>query len=60
MLPHKKPRGREALKRVMCFNTIPASLEKEKITDVPGASGEKLRTKYVELSTIIKRIGGKL
>ena len=60
MLPHQKQRGRDMLKKIKCFNNAPEALLKEKITEVPSADASKLKSKYVQLSRVIKRIGGKL
>src|SRR3989344_6447553 len=34
MLPYRKPRGREAYKRVMCYLGIPKKYEKEKLETI--------------------------
>jgi large subunit ribosomal protein L13 len=55
MLPHKKPRGREAFKRVMCWLGVPDQFKNAKIVAVDGASSEKLQnTRYIKLSELME------
>jgi len=59
MLPHKQYKGREALKRIRCYNNIPDKFKNEKINTVPGADVKKLPTlNYVLVEDICKFIGG--
>ncbi|MBT4174698.1 50S ribosomal protein L13 [archaeon] len=53
MLPHKKTRGREALKRVRCYNTIPAELKDIKTITIKEANVSKLISpKYITLKDV--------
>jgi large subunit ribosomal protein L13 len=44
MLPHKKGRGLEAFKRVMCHVGVPGELEAEKMETIEKAKADKLPT----------------
>lgn len=53
MLPYRKPRGREAYKRVMCYLGIPKKYEKEKLETIKQASAQELkRYRYINLNTV--------
>jgi large subunit ribosomal protein L13 len=59
MLPHKKERGLEAFKRVMCHVGIPKEFEGEMET-IKKAKVDKLPTlKYVEVGKICNWLKGK-
>ena len=61
MLPHKKPRGREALSRIKCFRGVPEEFANEKIETIPSANFKKLKTlKYLKVQEICKFLGGKI
>ncbi|MBN2368366.1 50S ribosomal protein L13 [Candidatus Woesearchaeota archaeon] len=61
MLPFKKPRGKEAFKRVMCYVGIPEELKDKKAITLEYANISKLPTlKYVDLKTLSKRLGAKV
>jgi len=52
MLPHKKGRGSDALKRVRCYNDIPEEYkEKKKIK-----SGKVKTTRFITLKELAKRL----
>ncbi len=60
MLPWKQARGREAFKRVMCYNSIPKELADKEYIQPKGASAAKLPTlKYVTIGNVCKNLGGK-
>ncbi len=60
MLPYKRERGREALKKIKCFNGVPETLKNEKLETIQGASITKLpNTKYIALSAVSMRLGAK-
>jgi len=48
MLPHKKGRGSEALKRVKCYNKVPKELEGEEKTTLK----RELKVKAIKLSKV--------
>jgi len=53
MLPYRKPRGREAYKRVMCYLGIPKKYEKEKLETIKQASAQELkRYRYINLDKV--------
>lgn len=60
MLPHKKTRGREALKRIKCYNTTPEKFKNQQIGTFTNADISKLKTlKYMKVKDICKVMGGK-
>ena len=60
MLPHKQPRGREALKRIKCYNTVPEELKDAKLETVEAAHiDNSMATKYITLREIASFLGGK-
>lgn len=60
MLPHKNARGREALKRVKSFRSIPESLKAKEFITLENSNVSKVpNTKYVTVLEIIKFLGGK-
>lgn len=59
MLPHNKPRGREALKNIMCYIGIPIEFTDKKLQTIKTADGQKIKTKFITLGELCRRIGGK-
>ncbi len=61
MLPYKKPKGRDAYRRVMCYIGTPEHLkENDKIT-IEAAKVDKLPTlKYIKVEDICKELGYKV
>ncbi|MBR9676452.1 50S ribosomal protein L13 [Candidatus Woesearchaeota archaeon] len=60
MLPYKKSRGRDALKRVKCYVGVPEEYAGKDAIKYEAAHLDKLSTtKYVRLGEISKLIGGK-
>lgn len=60
MLPHKKPRGREAYARIRCYIGVPSEFASEKALIIKEASIEKLPTlKRVSVKEICAQVGGK-
>ena len=61
MLPWKYTRGRDALKRIMCYPDVPAEFEGKEFVKLDGISVEKLpTTNYVTIKEICKHVGGKV
>lgn len=61
MLPHKKPRGRDALNRIMCFRGLPEEFKNEKMEKIEAADYSRLKTlKYLSVEKICKFLGGKI
>jgi len=59
MLPRKKPRGKNALKRLKVYIGVPKDyegVEKEKISE---ADGRDLRGPYIKVSELARNIGWK-
>jgi len=52
MLSHKQSRGREALKRVMCYNKVPK--EYEHVKKIIG--GKEKHTKFITLNELVRLI----
>lgn len=57
MLPYKTPRGRDALKRIMCYVGNPHDAEAETIQEADVTRTQTL--KYVTVGEICKLLGGK-
>ena len=57
MLP-KKPRGREALKRLRVFVSVPQDLEGKEFIK-PETAINRLKEKYIELGVVSERVGAK-
>ena len=61
MLPWKKPRGRDAFRRVLCHIGTPSQFAKETPVQVDGASIDKVpNLKYIRVAEISKSLGAKL
>lgn len=61
MLPYKKPRGREAYKRILCYTGIPDEFKDKKYVTYEDAHISKLPSlKYIDLKTLSKRLGAKV
>jgi len=61
MLPYKKPRGREAYERIMCYLGIPEEFVGKDVVTIEGANVSKLPSlKYVDLKTLSKTLGAKI
>jgi len=59
MLPYKNPRGKEAFKRVKCYEGIPDSFKDKEMQTVKSAQLSKGIIKYVSIRDISKYLGGK-
>ena len=59
MLPYKKQKGREALKRLKVFIGVPNEYKNAKITEIKVKSANELKCKYVTLAEISEFIGAK-
>jgi len=60
MLPYKKPRGREALKRVICHVGVPEKLQSEKIEKIDAISVHKTHSKFVTIKQISAQLGARV
>jgi large subunit ribosomal protein L13 len=60
MLPHKKTRGAEAWKRIMCYVGVPEEFRSKKLQTLDWADSKHRRTmKLVTIGEICKSLGGK-
>ena len=59
MLPYKKPRGRDALKRLKVFNSVPEEYNDKELHRVSGAENQH-KYKYVTLERISQKLGGRI
>ena len=60
MLPYKKERGRTALKRILCYSSIPESLKNKEIDTIE--SFNVLQTEnvnFIKVQNICRYLGGK-
>ncbi len=57
MLPYKKPKGKQAHKRLKAFIGVPEGLKNEKMETLAEARSEKLKCPYFTLSELAKEIG---
>ncbi|MBI2666596.1 50S ribosomal protein L13 [Candidatus Woesearchaeota archaeon] len=61
MLPWKQARGREAFKRILCYQQIPAEFAHEKMVIVEEASVRKLpNLNFITIQELCQRLGGKV
>jgi len=60
MLPHKSPRGREALKRLKCHTSVPEEFEGKDAETIKTANVSKVpNQKYMRIQDICKILGGR-
>ena len=57
MLPYKTPRGRDALKRVMCYIGNPKALEASGLEEAHISTSQTLR--YMHVGVLCELLGGK-
>ena len=57
MLPTKKPKGREALKRLRVYVGVPKELAGKETIRFPDADASKLKTKYIYVRDLAKQLG---
>jgi large subunit ribosomal protein L13 len=61
MLPYKKSKGRDAYKRVLCYNGVPDEFKDKKAITFEDANVSKLPTvRYVDIKSLSKRLGAKI
>lgn len=61
MLPYKRPRGKEAFKRVMCYVGVPEKLKNEKPETVPNVNVSKMKNlKYIKVEVVSRFLGAKI
>lgn len=60
MVPYKRPKGKEAFKRVMCYVGVPDAFKEKKIISIPEAHVSKTKSlRYLTVKRICKEMGGK-
>jgi len=57
MLPWKKPKGRQAYKRLKVYLGAPKEFDGEEIQTILDASAEKLKSPYITVGELAKEIG---
>ena len=57
MLPRKKPKGQQALKRLKVYLGTPSEFEDKEIQTIREASAEKLKSPYITVGELAKEIG---
>lgn len=61
MLPWKTTRGREAYRRIFCYNGVPSELATQPSQEIESASSKKLPTlRYVTVEQVCQYLGGKI
>jgi len=60
MLPYKKPKGREAYRRLRVYIGIPDEFKNHKFENVPQAIRKNIKVPYISLGEVYKHFGGKL
>ena len=61
MLPYKKPRGRKAFTRIMCYMGVPDKFKDKKLETLKNCDITKLNNlKYIYIKEISKELGAKL
>ena len=57
MLPRKKPKGKQAYKRLKVFLEVPEEFKGKEMQTIPKANAEKLRCPYITVGKLAKEIG---
>lgn len=57
MLPRKKPKGKEAYRRLRVFIGAPQEFEDQPIEIISEAKAEKLKCPYITVGELVKEIG---
>jgi len=57
MLPHRQPKGVDALRRLRCFIGVPHELKAASLQTIPEAHVSKLRCSYTTIEELAKQIG---
>jgi len=57
MLPRKKPKGKDAYRRLRVFIGVPKEFEEKQMETIPEARAEKLKCPYVKVSQLTEEIG---
>ncbi len=57
MLPRKKPKGKQAYKRLRVYLGTPSEFIDEETQTIPEASAEKLKSTYITVGELAREIG---
>ncbi|MBD3189348.1 MAG: 50S ribosomal protein L13 [Candidatus Heimdallarchaeota archaeon] len=57
MLPHKKPRGKDAYHRLRCFISVPEEFSDSKLERITKADSAKLTVKSITVGELCKELG---
>ena len=57
MLPWKKPKGKQAYKRLRVFLGVPEEYKGKETQTIPEANAQKLRCPYIRVEELAKRVG---
>lgn len=58
MLPHKRPRGREALRRLRVYVGVPEEFRGRSMETIPEADAGKLGGRYITVSELSQAVRG--
>lgn len=58
MLPYKQPRGRDALKNIMCWEGVPEQFKDKKAETIKEAAASKLTVNKVSIKELSRFLGG--
>ncbi len=60
MLPYKQYRGKEAFKRIKCYNNVPEKLKNEKFTSLKNVHVSKVKSlKFMTIKNVTRIMGGR-
>ncbi len=57
MLPRKKPKGRDAIRRLQVFIGVPQQFKDQPLETILDAKAEKLKCPYIHVGDLAKEIG---
>jgi large subunit ribosomal protein L13 len=57
MLPRKKPKGKDAYKRLRVFIGVPKEFKDHQLEIISEAKAEKLKCPYISVGELVKEIG---
>lgn len=57
MLPRKKPKGKDAYKRLRVFIGVPKEFKDHQLEMISEAKAEKLKCPYISVGELVKEIG---
>ena len=60
MLPHEKPKGRNALRLLTVYIGIPKEFAEKQTLSLPDAAASKLRTKSMTVGELMRHFGWKM